>query len=121
MTDSETPPTWRTAYRDAQHAARDRFAEAVQYGEDLDDAWRYANGYADNNEDVIYTYRARAIWMDSADVQAYEDEALAMIADAEDAGIDRAITLCVYMALEAAFAEQWEDCLREHDAAEVAS
>lgn len=128
MTDTNERPTWRQAERDAREAARDRFAEAVQSDEDLEAGGDYAHEYADGCEDVIYTYRARAIWQDSSEVQEYEDEAQHFASTRDDGfSIDRAITACVYLALVQAFSEAWQECYNAHDdatcehCAEVAS
>lgn len=111
MTDVEKI-TWPDAERRAREAARNRFAEAVRYGEDLDAGADYGHEYADGCADVIYTYRARAIWMDSSEVQAWEEE---IDGGGVDMTIDRTITLCVYMALQNAFVEEWQTA---HEGAE---
>lgn len=99
MADTETP-TWRQAQLDAETAGREW---ADDYWDDATaDAGDAGHEYADSCADVIYTYRVRAIWADSADVQEYETD-VADIVD-NDADIDRRMTLCVYLAIRDAFA-----------------
>lgn len=116
MTDDDKP-TWRQAQRDAEQAAADRFAEAVECGEDLDCCGDYAHEYADSSPDVIYTYRARAIWADDSEVRDHEDEANGMD---PNASIDQRIGLCVYFALVNEFLEAWHELRLRHDS-EVAA
>lgn len=117
--------TWRQAERDAREAARDRFADAVRHGEDLDYAEDYAHEYADGCADVIYTYRAREIWMDSAEVRDCEDaldEMHAPYGVDRSVNIDERIALCVYVALRDAFADEWRtahETADDEDDAEV--
>jgi hypothetical protein len=109
-----TTPTWRNAQRDAEAAAAERFAEAIANSDDVEDSGAdYAHEYADACEDVIYTYRARAIWADAADVQAYEDDAKEYASSADGFSIDRAITACVYLAIRDAFGWKWGELLGE--------
>lgn len=115
MPDTKTP-TWHNAQRDAEAAAAERFAEAIANGDDVQDSGAdYAHEYADGCEDVIYTYRARAIWQDSSDVQEYEDDAKEYANTADGFSIDAAITVCVYLAIRDAFGWKWGELLGEHD------
>lgn len=115
----ETEYTWRVAEAEAHTAAAEAFAYAVANGDDLDDSYDAAHEYADGTAWVIYTYRARCLWMDSREVQDAESELDGCIED--DADIDRRITLCVFHALAAAFAEKWRELAEAHDGAEVAA
>ena len=116
---SDETPTWRQAEKDAQEAAREWVESGVWYRgeyEDAVDPYDAASEYADGTADVIYTYRARAIWMDSSEVQEWEDEVDEVLgASGESADIDRRITLCVYMALRNAFEEAAREAIDKLD------
>lgn len=112
---SKERATWREAWRDAREAAAEAWAYHVSEGEP-GYASDLAHEYADGDADVIYTHRAREVWMDASEVQAYEEEADGF---APGAWIDRRITLCVYLAIRAAFAEAYEE-LDNIDAPEYA-
>ena len=111
----EYPYTWREAEADAQTAAAEAFAYAVKQGDDLDNGAEHdaAHEWADGSEWVIYTYRARCLWFDSADVQDAEGHMFDCGIDAS-ADIDRRITLCVFHALSDAFAEKWRELAEAH-------
>jgi len=104
MSDNDTP-TWYDAEHDAQVAALECYADSVanDHGTDGDDA---AHEHADGTLDVIYTWRARAIWSESQHVQECEDQLPDYGVD-ESADIDRRITLCVYIAIREAYAMAW--------------
>jgi hypothetical protein len=104
---SDNDYTWRAAVADAHTAAAEAFAYAVENGEDVDDGAEYdaALEWADGSEWVIYTYRARCLWMDSPDVQDAEEDGCQHLDASDD--IDRRITLCVFMALSSEFAQHW--------------
>jgi hypothetical protein len=79
--------------------AREAFAENPH----LDDPGERASQAADDNENVIYTWRAIAIYADShSDVGEYEDEYCG------DGGLAERITYCVWSALEQAWMEEWQ-------------
>jgi hypothetical protein len=105
----EYPYTWREAVADAHTAAAEAFAYAVEEGLDLDDLAEYdaAHEWADGSEWVIYTYRAQCLWFDSSEVQDCEADALDGVR--ADGDIDQRITLCVFHALAAEYAEKWRE------------
>jgi len=110
----EYPYTWREAVADAHTAAAEAFAYAVEQDDYLDNGAEHdaAHEWADGSEWVIYTYRARCLWFDSAEAQGAETDALDGVDDGAD--IDRRITLCVYHALSDAFAEHWRELAEAH-------
>lgn len=99
---NEDTPTWYEAERAAREAAREAYEDNPEA--DPSDA---AHEYADGCSDVIYTHRAIALWMGSADVQDYEDEANSIVDS--DASISERICICVYFALRAAFEDEWHN------------
>jgi len=111
MSDNDTP-TWYDAEHDAQVAALECYADSVanDHGTDGDDA---AHEHADGTLDVIYTWRARAIWSESQHVQECEDQLPDYGVD-ESADIDRRITLCVYIAIREAYATAWHELDAAH-------
>ena len=115
---ADTEYKWRDAVADAHTAAAEAFAYSVAEGHDLDDgaAWDAASEWADGSEWVIYTYRARCLWFDSAEVQDAEDETTESVE--ANACIDYRIGLCVYTALRDAFAEKWCELAAERENAE---
>jgi hypothetical protein len=110
----EYPYTWREAVADAHTAAAETFAYAVKQGDDLDNGAEYdaAHEWADGSEWVIYTYRARCLWFDSAEVQDCEADAIDGVR--ADGDIDQRITLCVFHALAAEYAEKWRELAEAH-------
>jgi hypothetical protein len=61
------------------------------------DSWDdYAHEWADGSEWVIYYANSRALWADSAEVQAFEDDARVW---STDSSIDSQITACVFLAV----------------------
>jgi hypothetical protein len=107
---SDNPYKWRDAVADAHTAAAESFAYSIENDECLDDGAAYdaAHEWADGSEWVIYTYRARCLWFDSAEAQDAEDE-MGDYVSQECATIDERITWCVYHALADAFAEKWRE------------
>lgn len=105
---SDNDYTWRAAVADAHTAAAEAFAYAVENGENLDESqYDAAHDFADGSEWVIYTYRARCLWLDSVEVQGCEDDALECVDASAD--IDSRIRLCVYCALVAEYVNHWQD------------
>lgn len=117
---SDNTHTWRDAVADAHTAAAEAFAYAVANDEYLDGGaeWDAAHEWADGSEWVIYTHRARCLWMDSTEVQDEEDEIRKMSSGTES--VDYVISACVFRALAAEFAEHWRTLAEAHaDAEEV--
>lgn len=126
MSNEETPRWWGPtgAAMTARADACQRFAELIADGEDVTafDADHAAHEYADGDGDVIYVYRARALYFDAVEVQECEDEARGLLdpgrgidarhqtkwwapgAAPEPVTVDRVVAACVYIALR----NEWE-------------
>jgi len=92
--------TLYSACEDMREDAREAFAEDPH----MEDPQQRASETADSDENVIYTWRAVAIYADSpSDVGEYEDEYCG------DGDLSDRITYCVYRALEAAWMEEWRE------------
>lgn len=105
---TDEKPTWYAVERDAIAAATEWAETRHSHDDAIDDA---ARDYADSTDTVIYTWRARTVWMDSPDVQACEDS----FDFAESDDIDRRITLCVYLAIFGAFADAAREAIAKRD------
>lgn len=117
MTDERI--TWNSARADAEAYGIEWAQE--HWRDDDDDAYDAAHEYADGCADVIYHYRARAIWADSPDVREYEDDVLAMVGPSGCASIDDAICACAYLAVRDAFADAAIGAVAELRAQETAA
>ena len=74
-----------------------------------DGIYEYAHETADSSEYVIYYGWQRELWADSADIRAYEDDAI-------DAGMKDVSSIqqyCVYMAIHDTIAETLNELLEE--------
>lgn len=74
-----------------------------------DGIYEYAHETADSSEYVIYYGWQRELWADSADIRAYEDDAI-------DSGCDGVASIqqyCVYMAISDAITEALNELLEE--------
>lgn len=105
---NEDTPTWYEAERAAREAAREAYEDDPEA--DPSDA---AHEYADGCADVTYTHRAIALWMDSPEVREYEGDVVDMVDITTT--INERICICVYLALRAAFEDEWHNA--EQDAA----
>jgi len=82
--------------------------------EDLDDndaLADYAHEWAGGDAVVIYYHHSRALWLDSAIVRGFEDEADEL--GNKSADIDAKITACVYLALHAEIMDAIEELRQE--------
>jgi hypothetical protein len=113
---SDNKYTWREAEADAHTAAAEAFAYCVADPDcdPEDGAYDAAHEWADGSEWVIYAYRARCLWFDSAEVQDAEDDMDDYVSQ-DNQTIDERISWCVYHALVRAFADEWETLRMAHE------
>ena len=74
-----------------------------------DSIYQYAHETADNSPYVIYYGWQRELWADSADIRAYEQDAI----DCGHEGISEIQQYCVYMAIHDTIAETLNELLEE--------
>ena len=85
-----------------------------------DDAMHeYAHEWADGDAVVIYYRHTRALWLDSAIVRGYEDEAQE-ITGGVNSTVDNVITTCVYLALKQEIMDAIDELRQEIDETELA-
>jgi len=90
--------TLYSACEEMREDARETFAEDPH----IEDPFQRASEAAEGSENVIYTWRAIAIYADSpGDVGEYEDEYCG------DGDLADRITYCVFRALVTAWCDEW--------------
>lgn len=85
---------------------------------DTDAMDEYAHEWADGDAVVIYYHHTRALWLDSAIVRGYEDEAREISGDGTT--VDAVITACVYLALRQEIIDAIDELRQEIDETELA-
>jgi len=109
LTDAQKEFDWNRIQQSIAEDAADHFKGDPTM--DADQARDAACEYADSHENVIYTWRSRSVWFESAEVQGYErcEES------EKDMDIDARIMLCVYLAYEDAFREALNALIQKRD------
>lgn len=109
---------WHRVQHSIEHDAHYTFKDNPEITEDEvhDSAWEYA----DSHSNVIYTHRARMIWVMCDEVQEYEDDELcASVKGTDSDSIDKRIGICVFLAHQNEFASILQKLISERDDNEI--